>query len=67
MNLLLTNGTATRAARVLAYSRDDLRVPALLAKASVSALGTITDAYLDGERVRLEPRADGGWQVAITY
>ncbi len=63
MQILLSNGTCNEPAPVLAYSRTDLRVPALIARRVRAVLGDITSAWLDRKPVRVEERPDGALAV----
>lgn len=68
MNILLSNGTETATARVIAYTATDRRVPPLvarqvLARQVLARLGAVTAAYLDGELVTVERRGDGALAV----
>lgn len=63
--LVLSNGRRNETVPVLAYSRSDLRVPALVARRALSLLGEITSAWLDRRPVRVTPRADGALAVEI--
>lgn len=63
MNILLSNGTETATARVIAYTATDRRVPPLVARQVLARLGAVTAAYLDGELVTVERRGDGALAV----
>jgi hypothetical protein len=65
MKLLLANGNRTATAPVTAYSRIDLRVPALLAKKALAEIGRVEAAFLDGQPVVVSVRPDGALAVEI--